>query len=91
MLAIATFRRSVPLLILLVAMLFFFPLAMGSYQATHGPTSTLKEYVTSLLLQALPAVLAALRLGPRLAEALVEALTGPNLSPSPEQTVLMRC
>ena len=58
MLALSRFRRTVPLLVLLVVLLFFFPVAVGSYQATHGPTSTLQEYLTSVLLQALIALVA---------------------------------
>jgi hypothetical protein len=37
-------------------MLFLFPVAVGSFQATHGPTSTLKECLVGLVLQALIAV-----------------------------------
>jgi hypothetical protein len=49
-------RRAAQLLIILVTMLFLFPVAVGSFQATHGPTSTLKECTVGLLLQALIAV-----------------------------------
>jgi hypothetical protein len=53
MAGVLTLRKCVPLLIVLVTILFFFPVAVGSYQATHGPTSTLREYLTSILLQTL--------------------------------------
>ena len=55
--ALSTFRKTVPALIVLVVLLFFFPVAVGSYQATHGPTSTLNEYLTGVLLQGLIALL----------------------------------
>lgn len=56
MLAFAQSRRAVPLLIVLVTMLFLFPVEVGSFQATHGPTTTLKESLLDVLLQALIAV-----------------------------------
>lgn len=56
MFAFAQSRKAVPLLILLVTILFLFPVEVGSFQATHGPTTTLKECLVGLLLQALIAI-----------------------------------
>lgn len=39
------------MLMLLVCLLFLFPVKVGSFQATHGPTTTLEESVFFLLLQ----------------------------------------
>lgn len=44
-------RGLVPLLVLLVSILFLFPVKVGSFQATHGPTTTLEESLFFLLLQ----------------------------------------
>lgn len=49
-------RKAVPLLITLVVVLFLFPLQVGNFQSTHGPTSTLKECLVGLLVQALVAL-----------------------------------
>jgi uncharacterized membrane protein (DUF441 family) len=68
---ISTCRKSVPLLIILVTVLFFCPVAVGSYQATHGPTSTLKEFLSSLLLRVLIGLLA--HIGLRLAAVCTQA------------------
>lgn len=40
-------------LIVSVALLFFFPVPIGGFQASHGPVSTLKEHDRSLALQTL--------------------------------------
>ena len=45
--------RFVLVLMALVALLFFVHAPQGSYQAMHGPTSTLKELVFCSLLQVL--------------------------------------
>jgi succinate dehydrogenase hydrophobic anchor subunit len=45
--------RLVLVLMALVALLFFVHAPQGSYQAMHGPTSTLKELVFCSLLQLL--------------------------------------
>ena len=50
-------RNVALLLILLVALLFFFHATAGSYQAMHGPTSTLKEVQFPILLQAMVVLL----------------------------------
>jgi hypothetical protein len=47
------------LLLFLVLMLFFFPVQVGSFQATHGPTTTLKESGVEITLQAMVTVLSA--------------------------------
>jgi len=39
------------LLVLLVCLLFLFPVKVGSFQATHGPTTTQEESMFFLLLQ----------------------------------------
>jgi hypothetical protein len=44
-------RGLVPLLVLLVCLLFLFPVKVGSFQSTHGPTTTLEESMFFLLLQ----------------------------------------
>lgn len=60
MLGLAKSRNFVSLLIVLVVMLFFFPVQVGSFQATHGPTTTLKESSAEVVLQALLALVAAM-------------------------------
>ncbi len=60
MLGLAKFRNGAALLIFLVLMLFFFPVHVGSFQATHGPTTTVKESSIEVMLQALVALLIAL-------------------------------
>ncbi len=45
--------KLVPIVVILVALLFFFPGSQGSFQTTNGPTSTLKECAIGLLLQSL--------------------------------------
>lgn len=37
------------MLVLLVCLLFLFPVKVGSFQATHGPTTTLEESIFLLL------------------------------------------
>ena len=44
-------RGLAPLLVLLVCLLFLFPVKVGSFQSTHGPTTTLEESMFFLLLQ----------------------------------------
>jgi hypothetical protein len=44
-------RGLVPLLALLICLLFLFPVKVGSFQATHGPTTTLEESLFFLVLQ----------------------------------------
>jgi hypothetical protein len=56
MFAFAQSRRAVPLLIVLVTMLFLFPVEVGSFQATHGPITTLNESLVGVFLQALIAL-----------------------------------
>lgn len=58
MLMITPARTAVPLVILLVTLLFLFPVQVGSFQATHGPTSTLKECLMGLLVGVLIMVVA---------------------------------
>lgn len=57
-----SFRTStsklVTVAVVLVAALFFFHGSDGGFQATHGPTSTLKECAVGLLLQSLILLLA---------------------------------
>lgn len=66
MVVLAPLRTTAPLLIVLVTVLFLFPVHVGSFQATHGPTSTLKECLMGLLLQALIALVAQVTLSPGL-------------------------
>jgi hypothetical protein len=88
-----TFRKSVLLLIVLVTILFFFPVAVGSYQATHGPTSTLKEYLTSILLQTLIAlvVLISLLFSPHWTEGHFEMAERKIPAPHPAPLQSLRC
>lgn len=51
MFASAKSRKLVPLVVVLVSLLFLFPVKVGSFQATHGPTTTLEESMFFLLLQ----------------------------------------
>ncbi len=60
MLGLAKFRNMAALLTFLVLMLFFFPIQVGSFQATHGPTTTLKESGVEIMLQAMVTVLSAM-------------------------------
>ena len=62
MLNLADFREVAALLVFLVLMLFLFPAQVGSFQATHGPTATLKELSLKLFVQALVALLSAILL-----------------------------
>lgn len=55
--------KLVPVVVVLVALLFFFPGSQGSFQTTNGPTSTLKECAIGLLLQSLILLLARIILG----------------------------
>jgi hypothetical protein len=93
MVALAPSRRTAPLLIVLVVLLFFFPAQVGSFQATHGPTSTLKECLMGLLLRALIALVARVMLSPgrhRLAGSVFSNLA--PLVPSRDGlTVSLRC
>lgn len=58
-------RNLIPVLIVMVGLLFFFHLAIGSYQAVHGPTTTLKETTLAFVLQALIALIAGMILALR--------------------------
>lgn len=51
MFAFGKSRKLVPLVTVLVSLLFLFPVSVGSFQATHGPTTTLEESLFFLLLQ----------------------------------------
>lgn len=62
MLDLAKFRKLAALSTFLVLMLFLFPVQVGSFQATHGPTSTLKELALEILIQALVALVSAMLL-----------------------------
>jgi len=52
------------IVVVLVALLFFFHGLQGGFQAAHGPTSTLKECAIGLLWQSLILLLAHIILGP---------------------------
>jgi hypothetical protein len=54
----ASASKIVPIVVVLVGMMFFFPGSFGSFQSTNGPTSTLKECAVGLALQALILLLA---------------------------------
>ena len=54
----ASASKLVPIVVVLVGMLFFFPGSSGSFQSTNGPTTTLKECSVGLVLQALILLLA---------------------------------
>lgn len=59
----ASTSKLVPIVVVLVALLFFFHGSDGGFQTMNGPTSTLKECGTGLLLQALILLLAHVILG----------------------------
>ncbi|HEX7288808.1 MAG TPA: hypothetical protein VF532_21675 [Candidatus Angelobacter sp.] len=59
----ASTSKLVTIAVVLVAALFFFHGSDGGYQATNGPTSTLKECAVGLLLQSLILLLARVRIG----------------------------
>jgi hypothetical protein len=54
----ASASKLVPFVVVLVSMLFFFHGSYGPFQISNGPTSTLKECVVGLVLQALILLLA---------------------------------
>lgn len=62
MLYLAKSRKFVPLVAFLVMLLFLFPAKAGSFQSTHGPTSTMDKSLFGLVLQVLTLALAALAL-----------------------------
>lgn len=53
-------RNVIPVLVLLVFLLFLFPVKVGSFQSTHGPTSTLEKSLVGVLFCSLLMVIAAL-------------------------------
>jgi hypothetical protein len=93
MVALFPFRQAVPLLITLVIVLFLFPLQVGSFQSTHGPTSTLKECLIGVLLQALVALLAQVLLsaGPRRVAGFVFLNAAPVFAPPGNFAISLRC
>ena len=52
-------RNMIAVLVLLVFLLFLFPVKVGSFQSTHGPTSTLEKSLAVVLLCSLLLVIAA--------------------------------
>lgn len=53
-------RKMVPVLVLLVLLLFLFPVRVGSFQSTHGPTSTVEKSFAGVLFCSLLLVIAVL-------------------------------
>lgn len=93
MVALFPFRKAVPLLVPLVIVLFLFPLQVGNFQSTHGPTSTLKECLIGLLLQALIGLLTQVLLlaGPCRLACFVSADAAPALGPPGGVAISLRC
>lgn len=94
MATLVPFRNAVPLLITLVIVLFLFPLQAGGFQSTHGPTSTLKEYLVGFLLQVLVALLAQVLLlfaGLRCVRGFVFVNAGPVFGPPGGVAFSLRC
>lgn len=64
MLYLAKSRKFVALVAILVMLLFLFPAKAGSFQSTHGPTSTIDESLFGLVLQVLALAVAVLAARP---------------------------
>lgn len=62
MLHLAKSRKFVPFVALLVMLLFLFPAKAGSFQSTHGPTSTMDKSLFGLILQVLTLAISAVGL-----------------------------
>jgi hypothetical protein len=45
-----TKSELVPIIMIAVTLLFFFPAAHGGFQASHGPTTTMRESIECFLL-----------------------------------------